>query len=110
MSTSLQDGHVLTITATGAVAVDSVQTVGGLIGVAVTAAAAAADEYELAVKGVFGGIPRTNIALAQGAAAYWNGTAVTAITTDKFMGHVIKAYGAGTTPIEVRLAQDAIQA
>lgn len=108
MSTSIKDGNVITVTAAGAVLIDSVQQVGDMVGIAATGAAAASDEYELATCGVYGGIPRTNIALSAGDAVYWNGTAVTATNTDRFMGHVIADYALGTTAIKVRLQQSTI--
>ncbi len=109
MSTSIQDGNVITVQAAGTVVVDQVLQIADIIGIAQNNALVGED-VELAVMGVFGNIPRTNIAIAQGEAVYWNGTAVTASTADKFLGHSMKAYVAATTPIEVRLAQDAIQA
>ena len=109
-SNFVKKGDTMTIVAAGAVLVDSVQQVGAFVGVAITAAAGSGDEYELGLTGVYGAIPRTNVALAQGAAVYWNGTAVTATDTDKFMGHAAKTYAIGTTAIEVRLAQDGAQA
>lgn len=75
-------GQNMTVVATGTVTSGSFQVVGALFGVALTDAVAG-EEYALRTGGVFDDLPKVEAdAPAQGDAAYWTGTEITAAADD----------------------------
>jgi predicted RecA/RadA family phage recombinase len=107
MSNFNQPGDVVTYTALAVTAVGDIVATGLLSGVALNNAEIG-EEVEVALSGVFT-LNRENDAIATfGLAAYKhavNNTVTTTVGTNKFIGHFIGIYGAGTTPVKVRLVQ-----
>jgi len=98
----VQDGNVLTLTSAGAVSTGDVVVSGALIGVALVDIAAGATG-SVATTGVWS-LPKAAEDLTEGAAVYWNGTAVTATATDNdAIGHVVAAAASADATCHVKL-------
>ena len=69
------EGKILTVTAGGAVAVGSLQVVGDVAGIAMTAAAASGDVYTLGLEGIFTIDKTSGTAWNQGDAIDWDASA-----------------------------------
>jgi predicted RecA/RadA family phage recombinase len=111
----IQEGKVISFTASGAKTSGQVVVVGSLVGVCLADVANTA-EGELALEGVFE-VPAATAAISVGAAVYWDadgdpvgGTegsgAATATSTDNtLMGHAIEAKGATVGTVKVKLGR-----
>jgi predicted RecA/RadA family phage recombinase len=101
----VQPGDVITLTAPSAVRSGGVVHVGALIGVAAHDAPQGA-EVETAMTGVFE-LPKAAGPLAQGALAFWDGSAVVAEEGEDdplpLLGTVIVAAGASASTARIRL-------
>jgi len=110
MSTkTIQEGRIYQSTAPGAVAVGSVAETGGLIGVALVAAAASGDLVSLALEGVHEVGKKTGETWAVGDDLYWDASAATASKTyvsgaaDFALGKAWAAAVSGATTGQCRL-------
>lgn len=107
----IQPGEILTIVAGGAVASGSLQIVGSAFGIAMTAAAASGDEYELMTGGVWDLAKAPSQAWTVGALIYWdagNSRCTTVSSGNTKIGVAVLAVGsgAGETTGRVRLNTD----
>ena len=106
MSNFEQPGDVVTVIHAAVISVDDLIIIDNLVGIAQNNAAIGAD-IEMALVGVFK-IPTENVAFTLGEAVWINVANKTVTSTDtgtKFVGIVLEARGAGTTPVSVRLIQ-----
>ena len=103
MKNFVQPGNVVTLPAPGPGGCKSgdVVSVGSLIGVAATGAAAG-KPVEVALTGAFE-LPLAAAGIAQGAAAYWSGTEVTDDDLDTPLGVAVETAGVAATTARVRL-------
>lgn len=111
----VQEGKVISFTASGAKTAGQVVVVGSLVGICLADVADGA-VGELAVEGVWD-VPAATAAITVGAATYWaadgdpvggtagSGAATATATDNTLMGHVIAAKGATVGTARVKLGR-----
>jgi predicted RecA/RadA family phage recombinase len=111
MKNYVQPGDTVTVLApTGGVSSGDFVVVGKLFGVAAYDAAAGA-EVEIATRGVYV-LPKAAVAVSQGAAIYWDGTALTTAAdnggtppvANLFVGHAVNNAAEAAATVRVRLS------
>lgn len=106
MKNFVQKGKVLDYTnETGSTIVaGSVVVVGALVGIAV-ADILDTETGSVELHGVFKDLPKAAVALVQGEAVYWTGSAVTNVeTSNTFMGYAFEAAASGDPACQVLLS------
>ncbi len=102
----IQDGRVITMTATGATASGLPVVLGGLVGVALNRTLAAGETLDVALEGVFE-LPKVSAnTFALGAAVYFDAAAGLVTSTSSGnaqIGNAVAAAGSGSTSARIRL-------
>ncbi|PZU85013.1 MAG: hypothetical protein DI528_12980 [Shinella sp.] len=104
MKNYIKPGHTIDLTApSGGLSSGQAKMFGALFGVA-TKAALEGEKVAVALEGVFSLPKAAGTSLAEGAAAYWTGAAITATASgNTLVGHATSPAASDATSIEVRI-------